>query len=161
QFGNNNAYCQDNETSWLDWSLVMKHADLHRFAKSLITTRRLRDADPKRPGMTLIELIGKGVRGWHGVKLNRPDWSDESHSIALSAELPDRGVCVYLIFNAYWEPLDFELPQANLWRRWIDTSLENPQDITEWREAPLVSGHTYQAGPRSVIVLWAHDSGEE
>jgi len=159
QNGNNNAYCQDNELSWFDWSLLAKHADLERFVKSLNGRRRLR-ADSERQGMTLTELIRKGFVGWHGVKLNQPDWSDSSHSIALSAELPGDGLRVYLIFNAYWESLDFELPkieEANKkpWRRWIDTSLETPEDITGWEEAQPISGSTYRAGPRSVVVLFA------
>jgi glycogen operon protein len=165
QQGNNNAYCQDNEISWFDWSLIPKHADLQRFVKSLVAKRRLRDADSESQEMTLNQLISTGVRGWHGVKLNQPDWGDDSHSIALSAELPERAVRLHLIFNAYWESLDFELPRIgpnrDAWRRWIDTSLASPQDITEWREAPLVSGYTYRAGPRSVIVLWARGNGAE
>jgi glycogen operon protein len=159
QNGNNNAYCQDNELSWLDWSLLAKHADLQRFVKSLNARRRLR-ADSERQGMTLTQLISKGFEAWHGVKLNQPDWSDTSHSIALSAELPGDGLRVYLIFNSYWEALDFELPRIEegkeeSWSRWIDTSLETPEDIVAWEEAPPVSGYTYQAGPRSVVVLFS------
>jgi glycogen operon protein len=65
-----------------------------------------------------------------------------------------------MIFNAYWESLDFELPQVGIaetdpWHRWIDTSLESPHDIVEWQNAPSVSGRTYRAGPRSVVVMWA------
>jgi isoamylase len=47
QHGNNNAYCQDNETSWFDWTLISKHADVHRFAKLLIARRLLRDVQPE------------------------------------------------------------------------------------------------------------------
>jgi glycogen operon protein len=65
---------------------------------------------------------------------------------------------VYFIFNAYWETLDFELPHlpgGRLWRRWVDTFLPSPQDIAPWMDASFISGQTYQAGPRSVVVLWA------
>lgn len=67
--------------------------------------------------MTLTELIKRGVKGWHGVKLNQPDWSDHSHTIALNVELPNENLDVYLIFNAYREPLDFELPQMEASRQ--------------------------------------------
>ena len=65
----------------------------------------------------------------------------------------------HLILNAYWEPLEFELPRAgdrgeDSWRRWIDTTLDSPHDIVEWQTAPLVAGGTYRAGPRSVVVLF-------
>ena len=45
QRGNNNAYCQDNDTSWFDWNLVGKHADVHRFVRLLIERRLLRDVE--------------------------------------------------------------------------------------------------------------------
>jgi glycogen operon protein len=158
QGGNNNAYCQDNETSWFDWTLITKHADLHRFVRLLIARRLLRDGSPERQRVTLTQLISTGVKGWHGIRLNQPDWGDYSHSIALSAGLPDRATLVYFIFNAFWESLEFELPKMGKetsWRRWIDTSREAPYDVVPWREAPLIPEQTYRAGPRSVIVLWA------
>ncbi|HEV3386769.1 MAG TPA: glycogen debranching protein GlgX [Gemmata sp.] len=160
QNGNNNAYCQDNETSWFDWALVSRHADVYRFVRLLIARRLLRDQQPEGHRMTLTQLIGQANKGWHGVKLGQPDWSDHSHSVAFSAELPREGAVCHLMFNAYWEPLDFELPPvrgagADPWRRWIDTSLESPNDIAEWQIAPPVPGYTYRAGPRSVVVVWA------
>ena len=160
QHGNNNAYCQDSEGNWFDWSLVKKHADVRRFVKLLIARRLLRDTNAERQRMTLTQVISKGFKGWHGVKLHQPDWSDSSHSIAFSAELANEDIWMFAIFNAYWEPLEFELPRVHSaisgpWRRWIDTYLKSPQDITEWRKAPSVSEYTYQVGPRSVVVLWA------
>jgi isoamylase len=161
QHGNNNAYCQDNEENWFDWSLLVKHADVHRFVKLLVARRLRRDTGPERQRMTLIQLIREGVKGWHGIKLNQPDWSDHSHSIALSAELTKEDLLVHFIFNAYWEPLDFDLPTIGLgkrgaWRRWIDTFQEAPEDIVAWQEAPTIPDSTYRAGPRSVVVLWAN-----
>jgi glycogen operon protein len=149
----------DNENSWYDWSLLTKHADVHRLAKLLMARRVLRDVGPEHERMTLTQLIRTGIKGWHGVKLNEPDWSDHSHSIALSAELPHEAICVYLIFNAYWEPLEFELPRLEsgtnvVWRRWIDTYLDSPRDIVEWQKAPAIPDRTYRVGSRSIVVLW-------
>jgi isoamylase len=160
QGGNNNPYCQDNEANWFDWSQVKKHADVHRFVKLLVARRMLRDIGPERERMTLTQLINGATKSWHGVKLDCPDWSDNSHSVAFTAELRREGLLVYFIFNAFWEPLDFELPlrdkeKERPWRRWIDTFLDPPQDIVPWQSASSVSGQTYQAGPRSVVVLWA------
>jgi glycogen operon protein len=161
QHGNNNAYCQDNEGSWFDWSLVTKRADVHRFVKLLIARRLLRDTLPEHQRRTLTELIGCAAKSWHGVKLDHPDWGHHSHSIALGAELRREGLLVYFIFNAYWEPLEFELPRTDAeksgpWRRWIDTFLDTPQDIVPWQCASLVPEPTYRAGPRSVVVLWSN-----
>ena len=158
QYGNNNAYCQDNESNWFDWSLLKKHADCHRFAKLLMARRLLRDMGPERERTSLSQLISKAKKSWHGVRLDQPDWSAQSHSIAFSIELRGEGLLVYFAFNAHWEPLNFELPpmgKRESWRRWIDTSLDSPQDIVPWQEASCIADHVYRVGPRSVVVLWA------
>lgn len=160
QHGNNNPYCQNNEISWMDWSLAEKHADVRRFVRLLTQRRVLRDVGPERERKSLQELIGKAIRSWHGVKLNDPDWSDQSHSIAIRIEVESEGILFYWILNAYWEALDFELPQIGdvsngPWRRWIDTSREAPEDIVEWVQASPVSGGYYRVGPRSTVVLIA------
>ncbi len=158
QYGNNNAYCQDNPANWFDWSLLTKHAALYRFVKLLIARRLLRDTGPERKRTSLNQLIGGATKHWHGVTLNQPDWSNQSHSIALTAELRGEGLLVYFAFNAYWEPLIFELPRMEAgesWRLWIDTYLESPQDILPWEDALIVSDYAYRVGPRSVVVLWS------
>jgi glycogen operon protein len=155
QFGNNNAYCQDNETSWFDWSLLEEHADVHRFLRLLLERRRVRNPDAEQHHLSLNQLLARARKTWHGVKIGQPDWSSSSHSIALTAHLPNEKVTAHLIFNAYWEPLEFELPDGNRgpWKRWIDTTLDPPNDIVHWLDAPIVSGSTYVAGPRSVVAL--------
>jgi isoamylase len=157
QGGNNNAYCQDDATSWFDWGLHARHADVHRFVTLLNARRVLRDVEHERQRVSLTELIHRANKAWHGVKLHQPDWGDHSHSLAFAAEQRNQGLFVYLILNAYWEPLEFELPpggDAGAWRRWIDTSLPSPQDIVPWQTAPALSGHVYPAGARSVVVLF-------
>jgi isoamylase len=157
QGGNNNAYCHDDETNWFDWSLVRTHAGLHRFASLLNERRRLRNVSNERQRRTLDELLRSAAFAWHGTRLGQPDWGETSRSIALSAELRKDALLLHLIFNAYWEPLEFELPAAEggTWRRWIDTALESPRDIAPWREAPEVPDSSYRAEDRSVAVLFA------
>ena len=159
QSGNNNAYCQDNEISWFDWTLVEKHADVHRFVTLLNERRLLRDAEYERQRVTLDELLRQASKAWHGVKVGQPDWGEHSHSLAFEADLRREGLHVYLILNAYSEPLDFDLPPvgdggAGSWRRWIDTALESPEDIVSWETAPWLSIGTYRAAPHSVVVLF-------
>jgi glycogen operon protein len=159
QLGNNNAYCQDNETSWFDWMLLTKHADVRRFVTLLNARRVLRDAEPERQRVNLNQLL-RGVNlSWHGVKLNQPDWSEQSHSIAFTAELRQEKLLFHVILNAYWQLLDFELPRLdtageNPWRRWINTALDSPNDIVPWETAEPVPGYVYRAGSRSVIMLF-------
>jgi glycogen operon protein len=160
QGGNNNAYCQDNETSWFDWTRVAKHADVHRFTTLLIARRLRRDVEHERRRLSLNELIREAHKEWHGVRLNQPDWGPWSRSLALTAEIRRQKMWLHLILNAYWEPLDFELPpererQGKSWCRWIDTALDSPHDIVPWQEAVPLASQTYRAEARSVVVLFA------
>jgi glycogen operon protein len=165
QNGNNNAYCHDNELNWFNWNLVTKHADVHRFVTLLNARRILRDVEHERQRISLTQLIARANKAWHGVKLGQPDWGPQSHSVAFSAEIRNEGHLVYIILNAYWEPLDFELPpvdsgSASPWRRWIDTALDSPHDIVPWKSAPSIPSQTYWAESRSVVVLFANLTGK-
>jgi glycogen operon protein len=159
QSGNNNAYCQDSETSWFDWTLLPKHADVHRFVTLLNAKRVLRDLESELQRLSLNQFL-RGVNlVWHGVKLNQPDWSESSHSIAFTLEISREKLLVHMIVNAYWQVLDFELPRLNnahenAWRRWIDTALDSPRDIVEWQTAEPVPADVYRAESRSVVVLF-------
>src|SRR5262245_11275414 len=160
QRGNNNAYCQDNETSWFDWTLLEKHADLHRFVNLLIERRLRRPLDAERQRESLIQQLRESKRTWHGVKLNQPDWSPSSHSLAVTIEPPHEDRLFHFIFNAYWSPLEFELPRLDhnygpVWHRWIDTSLDSPNEIVSWDSAPAITSATYGAEARSTVVLFA------
>ena len=161
QHGNNNVYCQDNETAWFDWTLLSQHADLHRFVRLLISRRLMRNVQHERQRIPLNQLIQRSKHAWHGVKLYQPDWGEHSHCLAFGAEIPEEGLRLHLILNAYWEPLEFELPpQDGGWQRWIDTALDPPHEIVEWQSAPHLSSRTYEAGPRSVVVLFARSNAE-
>jgi isoamylase len=163
QRGNNNAYCQDNEINWFDWSLVNKHADVHRFVRLLLERRLLRDVEHERKRVSLNTMIQTANKAWHGVRLHQPDWGDGSHSVVFGAELRREGLLFHLILNAYWEPLDFELPgvsNGNAWRRWFDTALDSPHDIVPWQTAPTVPDNTYRVQARSVVMLFT-DAGTE
>jgi isoamylase len=160
QNGNNNAYCLDKEISWFDWRLVAKHAGVCRFVKLLIARRLQRDTEHEKQRISLNQLIGKAKKAWHGTKLGQPNWGHQSRSIAFTAELGNQRLLIHMILNAYWEPLEFELPPVgnsnSAWRLWIDTSLDSPNDICEWQTSPRISAHTYTAAPHSVVVLWGH-----
>jgi isoamylase len=163
QRGNNNAYCHDNELSWFDWSLIEKHADVLRFMSLLADRRRLRDVTHEHKRISLTDFLRQAVKAWHGVKLNQPDWQDNSHSVAFRGELREEGLVFYLILNAHWQPLEFELPalEHQQWRRWIDTALDSPADIVSWDEAPEVSAKAYRAQDRTVVVLFANTKALE
>ncbi|MBW7884769.1 MAG: glycogen debranching protein GlgX [Caldilineaceae bacterium] len=156
QQGNNNAYCQDNEISWLDWSLLEKHADIHAFVRNLVRFRQELSIFRDAHNLNLTDLLHLAQIEWHGTRLYQPDWSQSSHSLAFTIH----GIreAFHVMCNAFWEPLEFELPSpprrsANGWRRIIDTSLAPPDDFSTLEAAPSVGTAAYCVRPRSVVLL--------
>ena len=120
QGGNNNGYCQDSDISWFDWTLLERHADIHRFVKALIRFRHRRDVLAEVAALSLNQLLRRARIEWHGVALQRPDWSDHSHSLALTLQSLHARFLLHGMLNAYWERLTFELPPVpaeQAWRR--------------------------------------------
>lgn len=155
QRGNNNAYCQDNELSWFDWTLVEKNKGLHRFVSMLCQMRSAPHAEAFTPGPHLCDLIEETSIHWHGVKLGEPDWSDDSHSIAFELTGALGRYHLYCALNSYWEPLNFELPRvpAQPFRLCIDTSLPSPDDIRPLLIAPPYEQSHYVVGPRTFVLF--------
>jgi isoamylase len=156
QRGNNNAYCQDSDISWFDWSLLERHGDIHRFVKALNRFRHRPDVVAEMTAPSLNQLLRQAPIEWHGVALKHPDWSDHSHSLAFTLRSLRYRLLLHGMLNAYWKPLTFELPPVSAeqgWRRWIDTALEAPDDICPWESAPVVRQPTYEVQPRSVVLL--------
>ena len=106
QQGNNNAYCQDNEISWFDWRLLERHADIHRFVKLLNEFRLRRDVVTERGRLSLNQLLQRSKIDWHGVRLNDPDWSEQSHILAFTLRSLQARFLLHGMFNAHWEPSD-------------------------------------------------------
>ncbi len=157
QGGNNNAYCQDNEVSWFDWTQLEQFAGIHLFVRRLIRFRLELYIFKEIHGLSLTELLRLARIEWHGMHLNRPDNGHDSRTLALL--VAGTREAIYVICNAYWEALDFELPPAPFgvtgWRRILDTDLESPEDFQELATAPLVIGAVYRAQARSCVLLAA------
>jgi len=159
QEGNNNAYCQDNEISWFDWGLLERHKDINRFTRLLIATR-IMQGEGATEDLTLNQLLDQARLVWHGVRLHAPDLSYVSHSIAMTAWSVTRRIVFHYMINAYWKPLTFRLPSpkklpGGVWRRWIDTSRDSPEDILPWDAMPFIAARNYRLPERSIAVLIA------
>ncbi|HJV36324.1 glycogen debranching protein GlgX [Geomonas sp.] len=162
QGGNNNAYCQDNETSWFDWRLLDRHGDLRRFVALLTSTRLNREMSVDQPELTLNQLLGRARLEWHGTRLGQPDWREDSHSIAFTAWSLSGRTVFHIMVNAWWEPLEFELPPTQelpgrCWHRLLDTALPSPLDIVPAEEAPVMADSSYRLPPRSMAVLFGRE----
>jgi glycogen operon protein len=156
QSGNNNAWCQDNEISWVDWSLTDKNADFLRFVRKMIALRR------NHPTLRRRHFFrGNGDVQWHGTVPFLPDFSGSSRTLALSLDggkterEPDRDF--YMAFNAWQEAIPFTIPpaaQGRHWHRVVDTALAPPLDIVSDDQGPVVDcGTAYQVSPFSLLVL--------
>jgi isoamylase len=140
QRGNNNAWNQGNEISWVDWGRVGANDSLRRFWKLLIDFRR------RHPALRQEEFGGAEYR-WHGCLLDEPGWNDPSSRV-LAFTLDG----VHVILNMDDADLDFQLP-AGEWLRAFDTSLASPLDASEPGAERAVTGGVYRATARSAAVL--------
>jgi glycogen operon protein len=156
QRGNNNAYCQDNPISWFDWSLVDKNKAMFDFTSDLIAfTQSLHLFQQDHLLCTMKPECGCPRITWHGVKLNCPDWSDNSHSLAFSLSDPKSEEHLHVVLNAFWEPLTFKLPplqKGKHWHRIIDTSCGDAP-FTPYAEAPRHPSCSYDVTARSCVLL--------
>ncbi len=153
QQGNNNSYCQDNPVTWFDWEDVRRHDDIRRFVRGLLRfhqhTTVFRDrsywGEPKNTAIT-----------WHGVKLGQPDWGDNSHALAYELKHETCAEHLYVMLNAFWEPLEFELPTTDVghqWMRVVDTYRESPNDFSDPPDELSGEPQHFTCQARSAVVL--------
>jgi glycogen operon protein len=159
QRGNNNVYCQDNELSWMDWSLLERHGDILRWVQGLIRGRRGMDIALTMDKLSLSDFLTQAGIRWHGIKLDRPDWGDAARLLSASFTNLSRTLELHLIANAYHEPLTCELPlevggNEHHWHRLFDTALPAPDDMHRVSEAPRLDNMHYTAEPYSVVLLF-------
>ena len=147
QRGNNNAYCQDNATSWMDWSLIDKNAEMLRFTQALIEFRK-NQPNVRRPSF----LTGKGIDGqlpdvsWFGPHGAGVDWTGPHKSLVCvlgTAGLENEPAARYIMImlHAGGDPQEFVVPAAMRrlpWRMFLDTAAEAPGDIYEGVNGPAI-----------------------
>lgn len=148
QRGNNNPYNQDNETTWLDWSLLERNADVVRFFRQMIAFRK------SHPTISRGRFWRDDVT-WYGAT-GAADVSAESRTLAYCLRgASESDGDLYVLINAWWEPVRFEIQDQDdrAWLRVVDTSLPSPLDILEPGHEEVVSERSYTVAPRSIVVL--------
>jgi len=153
QGGNNNAYCQDNETSWIDWNQLEQHQEIYRFAQGMIAFRRAHPILSKEQFYTDTEIQ------WFGPQGGLPNWTDpeQKHLSCLIHE--DEQRALFLMFNAGDDAVDFHLPSPPLsaqWHQAVDTFGETAADVFAVGGEPLLKcPQTYLLKPLSSAILLA------
>jgi glycogen operon protein len=169
QGGNNNAWCQDNEVSWVDWRLAEQNADVLRFVREMIQLRRRHPALRRRlffRGQERGSDLGPDVQ-WHGVQPGKPDFSASSRVLAFALDGRQTGRepddDFFVACNAGREARPFRLPPApsgGRWRRVVDTALPSPQDFIAEPDGPEVAAQAlYTLAPFALVVLIAPKAG--
>lgn len=159
QHGNNNAWCQDNQTSWFDWTLVQHNAAMLRFTRELIALRTRHPSLRRGRHLSGLPLPGRDIPDirWHGPQGDPPQWHDRRGSFLayILAGLDDIEPDLYVALNMSEYPLQITLPRiaGRLWHRAVDTHQTAPEDaIVPERQRPHEAPH-YLAQARSVVVF--------
>ncbi len=162
QLGNNNAYCHDNELTWLDWSRKDQFSDIHLFVQKMIAFRKRHNC-LRREHFFTGKKISHSVRDitWHGIKPGKPDWSHPSHTLAfvISGEdlesYLDPDDDIYCAINAYDHALTFEVPSypGKKWVKVIDTFLEGESSCYEDETQAPVIKQSILIHPKTMVVL--------
>jgi glycogen operon protein len=166
QKGNNNAYCQDNEISWHDWSLHKKNYALYRFVKEMISFRR------RHPGFMRPEFFtGRDGKynaipdiSWFDENGDTPNWDEIGPCLAFRMDgthadiLADRDDNdFFFMFNGSEKALSFKVCEPMAGKKWVravDTGLPSPDDIlTNGEELILENATTYPVKEKSMVIL--------
>jgi glycogen operon protein len=153
QGGNNNAYCQDNDTSWVDWSLRERNQELVRFTRGVLALRRAHPALRREAFYTDQEIQ------WFHPSGGGPDWFDPHQKCLACWIRGQEEADLYLMFNAGTVPIAFALPpspRSGPWRRAADTSQAPPHHCcAPGKEDSLANQSHYVVESRSSVVLVA------
>lgn len=157
QQGNNNAYCQDNAISWIDWTLLDKNRDRFRFFQKMIAFRKKQNILTADSYMVESRNKKSSV-SWHGSEINKADWSGASKILALLySPLPAGRQDIFIMINGSAQDETFQLPgpvKGRKWKRFMDTYCEAPLDIADnGKEFSIDNQKKYLLHNKSIAVL--------
>jgi glycogen operon protein len=158
QGGNNNAYCHDNDTSWIDWSFGERHGELVRFVRRVFAFRRSHEVLRREAFYSDRDIQ------WFNPNGQSPDWLDPGQKRLACLIHGQRGTKLFLMFNADTEPATFVLPELAGTRRW-QLAIDTAQPSAEDSDSPepnecVMNGALYAMGSRSSAVLVAMPHGD-
>ena len=148
QNGNNNAWCQDNETSWFDWDLVERNAGLLRFARALIHFRKGQPTVRRQGFLTGKTMVDRTIAdvSWFDPRAESVDWHSKelAMSCLLGAPEPSQGLAgtgadIFILFNPEFQKVDFLIPSSVIqkpWNLFVDTAADSPGDLFQNLDGP-------------------------
>lgn len=161
QQGNNNAWCQDNELSWFDWTLVEQEGEMLRFVTELINLRKRHPSLNRKTFLSGGMVPGRNLPDitWHGAELLTPLWRDPTaHFLGYTlAGLTDDEEDLHVLLNMSEQAVQADLPliTGRVWHLAVDTSRVGPHDVIERCSQRVQDVPTYRVGPRTVVVFEA------
>nr|WP_312289612.1 glycogen debranching protein GlgX [Clostridium chromiireducens] len=157
QFGNNNPYCQDNEISWLNWSLLDKNIELFTFFKNMINFRKSHPVLRSR-----IETAKCGLPhvSKHGTEPWYLDSSNETRVVGVMFAGWNKATTaddiIYIAINSYWKKITMRLPDLPInleWRIAVNTAMPSGEDFIHSVNEMLRVGNNIELDSRSVVIL--------
>ncbi|KDR33419.1 glycogen debranching protein [Caballeronia grimmiae] len=165
QRGNNNAFCQNNELSWLDWDFTDDGRAMLRFVRELIALRKRHPSLRRRTFLTGRPASGQEHAdvAWHGERLNEPAWHDPDArfvAFTLAGTVADEAM-LHIALNMNNDARTAALPDIDglCWRCIVDTAADSPRDIVSPTETSADKGDSIRLEARSVVVLESHRRG--
>ena len=159
QSGNNNGYCQDNELTWFDWSLVEKNAGMLRFVKQMIALRKRHPSLMRRRFLNGQPVEDRGINDidWHGEKGRAPDWDDPASRILgfTLAATDDTEADLHVTFNMSDTTAIIKLPDFfdRRWQLAVNTAQASPADIRPPEQQKPYTQKQFSILPRSAVVF--------
>jgi len=149
QNGNNNPVNQNNEITWLNWSLLEKNNDIFSFFKNMIAFRK------DHPSICRSQFWMEDI-SWYGTKMTEVDLSDNSHCLAFCLHGASQGdTDIYVMINSYWEPVEFKVHEgaAGDWHRVCDTSRQYPNDFLVQGNEERMESMLYTLADRAIAIF--------
>lgn len=156
QDGNNNAYCQDNELGWLDWTPTVAGEHMVRFTREMIALRK-RHPTLRRRAFIEPSSAPDATLLWYGRDLHPPDWHDAEARVLCfrlrGVEAAEPALCVMMNMSSKTLDLPLAVIPGKSWKRVVDTSLLPPADILAPAQAEAAPGSSYTLAARAIAIF--------
>ncbi|MCI9372884.1 MAG: glycogen debranching enzyme [Lachnospiraceae bacterium] len=159
QFGNNNAYCQDNLVSWLDWNRLEEYQEIHDFFRYMIAFRKEHAVLRKSTGPASCGLPEISIHNGYPFN-NQTDYNSRLIGVMFAGrdEADTRDDVIFYGMNAYWEPINMQLPELPCGKKWkvcVNTAVPYADGQSPEQFMNNTQNNNLRIEPRTVVILTA------